>query len=60
MGFFDSVSEYAKDKKEAYNKAYERYSRYETDDLLRKYKAASGATKMAIFTILKERGVGAD
>jgi len=56
MGLFDTISSYASDKKDQFNEYREKYDRYDNERLMKEYQRASGVKKMAIGTLLKERG----
>ncbi|WP_020004187.1 hypothetical protein [Brachyspira innocens] len=67
MGFFDMVKSGAKfvgkqvkNFNDDFNKYKMEYSSYDDERLKREFARASGAKKMAIASLLKERGYGSN
>lgn len=56
MGIFDSIGGYTSKKKDQFTEYREKYDRYDDERLKKAYMQASGVKKMAIGTLLKERG----
>lgn len=67
MGFWDicktllnSASEKMQNMNEEYNSYRERYENVEDQQLIRYYRNASGVKKMALASLLRDRGYGTD